>query len=235
VARRQTDVALFEVARVYEPSDEQLPREGSVFAAVFAGSRTLAGWSWDATPWDFFSAKGVLEAAFVSLGAPQPLAQAVGGMPFHPTRGAALTIGHSIAGVLGEVHPDVCERFGVPEGTILAEIALAPVFAAIGDRIQTEDIPRYPANYIDLALVVDEGVAAARIEELIRKAGAPEVASVRLFDLYSGEQIPAGKKSLAYALELRYPDRSLTDEEALEVRDRIVLVLRERAGAELRA
>jgi phenylalanyl-tRNA synthetase beta chain len=175
-----------------------------------------------------------LEAAFAALGSVRIAAQAVSGMPFHPTRGAALTVGNSIAGALGEVHPDVCDAFGVPEGTVLCEIALAPVFAAVTERAELEEIPRYPANYIDLALVVDEGVAAARIEELIWKAGDPEVASVRLFDLYSGEQIPEGKKSLAYALELRSPDRSLTDEEAAEVRDRIVLVLRERAGADLR-
>jgi phenylalanyl-tRNA synthetase beta chain len=116
----------------------------------------------------------------------------------------------------------------------VCEISLGPVFAAVQEKVQLRELPRFPANYIDLALVVDAGVPAARVEELIWKAGAPEVTQVRIFDLYEGEQIPAGKKSLAYALELRVPDRTLTDEEAATVRDRIVLVLRERAGAELR-
>jgi phenylalanyl-tRNA synthetase beta chain len=235
VARREGDLALFEIARVYEPSDEKLPREAPVLGAVFSGNRTPGGWEEDPAPWDFFSAKGLLEAAFDLLGAGPMAAQSVAGMPFHPTRGAALTMGSSIVGALGEVHPDVCAAYDVPEGTVMCELALAPVFSSIGGKVQVQEVPRFPANYMDLAIVVDERVAAARIEELIWKAGAPEVVDVRIFDLYVGEQVPAGKKSLAYALELRVPDRTLTDEEAATVRDRIVLVLRERAGAELRA
>ncbi|MEA2497943.1 MAG: phenylalanyl-tRNA synthetase beta chain [Actinomycetota bacterium] len=234
VAHRETDVALFEIARVYEPSDEKLPREALVLGAVFGGMRKPGDWQEPPEPWDFFGAKGVIEAAFESLGTRRPSAQPVGGMPFHPTRAAALTIGSSIAGAFGEVHPDVCARYDVPEGTLVCEISLGPVFAAVQEKVQLRELPRFPANYIDLALVVDAGVPAARVEELIWKAGAPEVTQVRIFDLYEGEQIPAGKKSLAYALELRVPDRTLTDEEAATVRDRIVLVLRERAGAELR-
>jgi phenylalanyl-tRNA synthetase beta chain len=235
MARRAAGASLFEIARVYEPTRETLPREASVLCAVFSGERSAGGWRGDPEMWDFFSAKGVIEAAMMGLGAPRPATQTVNGMPFHPTRGAALTIGDQVAGVLGEVHPDVCARFDVPEGTILCEVALSTVLSNLGSKKIVEEVPRFPANYIDLAVVVDERVAAARIEELIRKAGAPQVTSVQIFDLYVGEQIPNGKKSLAYALELRVPDRTLTDEEAAKVRDRIVLVLRERAQAELRA
>lgn len=235
VARRETGVALFEIARVYEPGGEKLPREASVLSAVFSGTRIPVSWQGDAQEWDFFTAKETIEAGIEALGVPPFSAQPVHGMPFHPTRGAALTIGRSLAGVLGEVHPDVCARFDVPEGTILCELGLGPILATFGGRVTAAEIPRFPGNYIDLAVVVDEGVAASRVQDLITRAGAPEVVSVRLFDLYTGEQVPEGKKSLAYALELRVPDRTLTDEEAATVRDRIVLVLRERAGAELRA
>ena len=84
-------------------------------------------------------------------------------------------------------------------------------------------------------MIVDESIPASRLESIIRSAGEPEVASVRLFDQYRGEQIPEGKKSLAFALELHDPTKTLTDEEALTVRDRVVDALREATGAELRA
>jgi phenylalanyl-tRNA synthetase beta chain len=234
VARHEPGVALYEIARVYEPSNEKLPREASVFCAAFSGVRRPSSWQGPEEPWDFFTAKGVIEAGMSALGVETLSFQSVNGMPFHPTRGAAITLGNSIAGVLGEVHPDVCARFDVPEGTILCELALGPILSTVGGRVTVSGLPRFPGNYIDLAVVVDEGVAAARVQDLIARAGAPEVVSVRLFDLYTGEQVPEGKKSLAYALELRNPDGSVTDEEATAVRDRIVLVLRERLGAELR-
>ncbi len=89
--------------------------------------------------------------------------------------------------------------------------------------------------YLDLAVVVDDAVPAATVEQVIRAAGAPEVTSVRLFDLYRGEQVAGGRKSLAYALELRSPERTLTDQEAETVRNRITSALRERVGGELRS
>jgi phenylalanyl-tRNA synthetase beta chain len=156
------------------------------------------------------------------------------GMPFHPTRAAAVSIAATTAGTIGELHPRVCERFDLPEGSIVFEVALAPVLAAMPSRVEVSELPRFPASFIDLAIVVDEAVRAAEIEEAITSAGAPELESVRLFDLYRGEQIPPGKKSLAYALHMRVPDRTLTDEDAAAVRARITAVLRERFTAELR-
>jgi phenylalanyl-tRNA synthetase beta chain len=137
-------------------------------------------------------------------------------------------------GAIGELHPDVCERWDVPEGTVMFEITLAPLFAALPERVKVEELSRYPAVYIDLALVVDDPVPAGLIEDVIRRVGAPEVSSVSLFDVYRGEQIPEGKKSLAYALELRSDERTLTDEDAERVEKRILAVLQERTGAELR-
>jgi phenylalanyl-tRNA synthetase beta chain len=235
VAHHPEGVALFELARVYEPSGDELPLEAGVIAAVFSGSRRLQGWLAGAAPWDFFSVKGVLEALLRSLGLPDPDLAPVGGMPFHPTRGSSVAVGGAVAGVLGELHPDVCHRFDVYEGTVAFELSLAPLLAALPGRVEVEDLPKFPPLLIDLAVVLDEDVAAARATEIVRAAGAPDVASVRLFDLYRGEQLPAGKKSLAWALEIRADDRTLTDEEALAVRDRIVAALDERLGAELRS
>ncbi|HEX2294264.1 MAG TPA: phenylalanine--tRNA ligase subunit beta [Actinomycetota bacterium] len=234
-AHRVEGVALFEIARVYEPSDDELPLEARVLAGVLSGRRRAAGWTAGAGAWDFFSAKGVLEAAFRSLRLPAPELSPGEAMPFHPTRAASMWIGGTVAGAFGEVHPDVCDRFDVPEGTVAFELSLAPVVAALPERVKAGELPKFPPLLIDLAVVVDEGVPARTVTEIVRAEGAPEVASARLFDLYRGDQIAEGKKSLAFALEIRAGDRTLTDEEALAVRDRIVAALGERVGAELRA
>jgi phenylalanyl-tRNA synthetase beta chain len=235
VAHHRADVALFEVARIYEPSGEKLPSEPLMLGAVFLGARRLPNWHSGSEPWDFFAAKGVLVEALRAVGY-EPLRFApASGAPFHPTRAATILLHGTSVGALGELHPDVCDGFGVPEGTVILELAAGSLIATVPDREKVEELPRFPANYIDLALVVEESVPAGRVEELIREAGAPELASVRLFDVYRGEQIGEGLKSLAYALELRAQDRTLTDAEALSVRERIVEMLADRTGAEIRA
>ena len=234
-AHRAEGVALFEVARVYEPTDRDLPLEAEVCAGVFSGVRRPQGWSAPAAAWDFFAVKGVLEAALRSLRLPAPELSPAVGLPFHPTRGSSVSVGGAVAGAFGELHPDVCERFDVPEGAVAFELSLAPLIAALPERVKVEELPKFPPLLIDLAIVVDEDVPARDATEIVGTAGAPDVASVRLFDLYRGEPVPTGKKSLAFALEIRAEDRTLTDEEALAVRDRIVAALAERVGAELRA
>jgi phenylalanyl-tRNA synthetase beta chain len=105
----------------------------------------------------------------------------------------------------------------------------------IPQRAKGSEISRFPSVFMDLAVIVDDGVPAMRIEDVIRGAGEPEVVSVHLFDQYRGEQIPEGKKSLAFALELHDLTRTMTDEDATRVRDGVVEALRRETGAELRA
>lgn len=234
-ARGTRSVALFEVARVYEPAAPgELPNEPLVLAAVVAGDRGPRSWR-GARAWDFFGAKGVLEAVFASLGVDAPASAPVGNMPFHPTRAAQVTFRGAPLGALGELHPDVCERFGVPEGAAAFEVAVDPVLAAVPERVSAPELPRFPAVYLDVAVVVDDVVPAQTVGDVVARAGRPEVVSSVLFDVYRGDQLPEGKKSLAYALELRSPERTLTDRDAEVVRDRILGALRERTGAELRS
>jgi phenylalanyl-tRNA synthetase beta chain len=234
VAHHAAGVALFEVARVFEPVGETLPREALVLGGVATGDRWPRSWNRAPMTWDFFAAKGVIEAGLASLGVQRPVVAPVSGMPFHPTRAGQVALGDVRLGAVGELHPQVCERFGVTEGTVAFELALAPVFAALPERVRTEELPKFPAVYLDLALVVDESVPARQVEDVIRGAGGPELVSVTLFDLYRGDQVPRGKKSLAYALELRSAERTLTDDDGGRTRDRILAALRERTGAELR-
>lgn len=227
-------IALFEIAKVYEPALDELPREAQVVAAVLAGSRRRRGWNERGRNWDFFAAKGVIEAMLSALGVDEATFAQGRSMPFHPTRAASVSIGGTLLGVIGEIHPDVCDAFEVPPGAVAFELALAPVLAALPDRVRAVAPPRFPAVLIDLAVVVDESVPAESVRSVIREAGAPELVSARLFDVYQGDQVPDGRKSLAFALELRDPERTLTDEDAVAVRDRILPALRERTGADLR-
>ena len=235
IAQRAESVALFEVARVYEPSREPLPREELCLGAVFCGRRGAASWRHSDQNWDFFSAKGVFESFIEAMEMPAVKWTPVSGMPLHPTRAASINLSGAPIGVFGEVHPRVCERFDVPERTIVFEIGLETLLSSLPGRAKVEELSRFPAVYMDMAVVVDEGIQAERIEDLIRRAGQPEVESVRLFDVYRGEQVPEGKKSLAYALNLRSRERTLTDEDADTVRNRILTVLAERTGAQLRS
>ena len=235
MAHRAPGVALFEVARVYEDEGQTLPQEARMLGAVFAGVRTPKSWNGDERPWDFFAAKGVLEAMCGALGVAVPRFVATRGGPFHPTRGASLVSGSGPVGAFGELDPRLCDRLGVPEGTVVLELSVSSLAAQLGDRVSVTEVPRLPATLIDLAVVVDADIPAEKVEEVVTKAGAPEVVSVRLFDLFEGDQVGAGKKSLAYSLALRAPDKTITDEAALQIRDRIVAALAERVGAELRS
>ncbi len=234
-AQHAGSIALFELARTYEPSDSDLPTQPLLLGAAFAGERKPQGWNAPSEPWDFFAAKGVLDAVLDSTGIPAPVYEPVSGPPFHPTRGAALLYGGERVGGIGQLHPEVCERFDVPDGTVCFELGVAALLAQLPEREQIADLERFPSVYMDIAVVVGEEVPAAAVTSLIRETGTPELVDVRLFDLYGGEQVAAGKKSLAYALQLRVPDRTLTDEEAAAVRDRIVAALKDPFDATLRA
>ncbi|MDQ3953924.1 MAG: phenylalanine--tRNA ligase subunit beta [Actinomycetota bacterium] len=234
VARRTESVALFELARIYEPSDGALPQEAEILTGAFTGERAPKRWNRGPAAWDFFAVKGIVEALLNAVGAPAPSFSPVSGAPFHLTRAARVELGDRVVGALGDVHPDVCASFDVPEGTVAFEIALAPVYAALSGRARGQELPKFPPMLIDLAVIVREETPAENVEVVIAELGTPEVTSVRLFDLYGGDQVPAGHKSLAFALELRSPDKTLTDEDAVRVRDRIMSGLAERVGARLR-
>ena len=234
-AHRAESAALFEASRVFEPTDAELPQEAPLLAAVCSGLSRGQEWTGPAQPWDFFLLKGVLEALLATLGIEGTEFGPVDGAPFHPTRAATIEIQGATVGALGEIHPDVCDRFDVPGGTVAFELSLSALFAALPGRPRVGELPKFPSIFIDLAVVVDDSVPAASVQTIIAELGRPETVSVRLFDLYRGDQIAAGKKSLAYALELRSSEKTMTDGEAAGVRERVVAGLADRTGAELRS
>jgi phenylalanyl-tRNA synthetase beta chain len=201
-------IALFELARVYLPSGEQLPEERWRVGGITSGG--------------FFAAKGAVEALYDALKLEARFERAE--EPFlHPGKSA-----HVEAGWVGELHPALgAEGFGA------FELDLETLFAGVPERIEYEDVITYPSLRQDLAVVVDEDVPAGELVAAAREA-APELREARVFDVYRGEPVSEGHKSVAIALSFQASDRTLSDEEAAGMRERIVASLRERFGAEIR-
>jgi phenylalanyl-tRNA synthetase beta chain len=204
------DVALFELARVYLPSGEARPDEH-----WHAGCMVEGG---------FLRAKGVLEALFEALHVELSVERGAWGF-LHPGKGARVT-----GGWLGELHPSLLEgEWGV------FELDLRVLFELVPERLVYEDVITYPALRQDLAFVVGEEVAGGEVIAAAREAAGPELREMRVFDVYRGGQIPEGKKSIALRVAFQSPERTLSDEDARRLRDKIVFALAERFGAELRA
>jgi phenylalanyl-tRNA synthetase beta chain len=203
-------IALFEVARVYLPSGEELPEERRHVGAIVNGG--------------FFRAKGAVEVLYDALKVEPRLERAK--LPFlHPGKAARLP-----AGWVGELHPALLDgAWGV------FELDLETLFAEAPEWSEYEDVITYPAVRQDLAFVVAEDVQAGELVAAAREAAGPELREARIFDVYRGGQIPEGRKSVALAVAFQSPERTLSDEDARALRERVVVALAERFGAELRA
>ncbi len=203
-------VALFEIARIYLPSGERLPEERWRVAGVVQGGYDVV--------------KGILETLYDALALELRVERGSHEL-LHPGKAAVTE-----AGWLGELHPTLLERtWGA------FELDLATLFDAVPDLIVYEDVLTYPATLQDIAVAVDEDVEVGALVDAAHAAAGELLREARVFDVYRGEQVGAGRKSVAIHLAFQSPERTLTEEEATEVRDRIVAALGERFAAELRS
>ncbi len=237
--RHADRLSLFEIGKVYLPVEgELLPEEPRRLGLLMVGRREVGSWDWPAREglMDFFDLKGVVEALLEGLhiagGTFAPAEHA----SFFPGRTAQLTIDGDAIGVFGEVHPQVRAAFDLPAElpVIMAEFDLEALLAHADAAHRVTPVPTQPAVYQDIALVVTEQTPAAEVEAVIRRAGGDLLEGVRLFDVYRGDPIPAGSKSLAYALTFRAPDRTLQEREVNRLRDQIVKAAEHELGARLR-
>jgi phenylalanyl-tRNA synthetase beta chain len=198
-------------------------------AALAVGPLTARSWRGEAVSGDFFALKGVLEALAAQLGAELSFVPAA--EPFlHPGRSAAVEVGGAAVGWLGELHPLVCREWDL-DAAVGFEIDAAPLLAAATAGAETyEDVTTFPAAYQDLAVVVPAEVAATAVRAAILAGGGELLQAAEVFDLFEGEQLGEGRKSLALALEFRAPDRTLTDEEVSAAREAIKAKLEEIGG-----
>ena len=224
-SRNNSYVRLFEIGKVYIPSEDEntLPTEKNLLTIGMYGEC------------DYLDLKGVVENIVEGLGVKNPKYERESeNVSYHPGKTAKLVVGRTVAGTLGEIHPDVSENYGVDEACFVATLDLDVLYESANTDRKYKALPKFPAVTRDIALLVEDAVLVQEIEETIRKAGGNLVEKVELFDIYKGKQIPDGKKSIAYAIAYRDENKTLTDKDVNKVHDKILRSLEYKLGATLR-
>ncbi len=232
--RHCADVRLFEIGPVYLlQAGEKLPQEPRRLALVLTGRRQPEFWADPDQPLmlDFFDLKGVVETLVADLHLPETTYRAASVSYLHPGKSAEWLLQGQALGSFGEMHPKTAAAYGLGDRPVLVgEFDLEAILAAVPARYTYTPVPRFPPALRDIAVIVDETVTAERLLTEIRAAGGSLLRGIRLFDLYRGESIPAGKKSLAYALTYQADNRTLTDKEVdkahRKIEDRLKHVLK---------
>lgn len=237
VNRRNFDVKLFENAFVYLPegSEDGLPHERRTLAAAITGHTGIADWHEKPCEVDFFDLKGTVETLLAAFGIKSiSYCEKADHPVFHPGRTAEVWAGKQRLGILGEVHPQVLKNMGINQRVYLFELDMEAVISQVDLTIRYQALPKHPDMVRDMAIMVDDTVEAARIEHIICQTGGKLLEDVKLFDIYQGQQIPAGKKSMAYSLVYRSSEKTLTDDEVNKVHNKITRRLAHEFGAEMR-
>ncbi len=237
-ARYQRTQQVFEIGKVYLQVDAVLPEEPMRLGILLTGTRDQPTWrtggAGDAL--DFYDLKGVIESLLGALHIDDFAYERATHSSFHPGRSANLLVRRKQVGAFGEIHPQLGQRFRLTDSKVFyAELEVAPLLQYQQRLHKIDPLLTTPAILEDIALVVDANVAANEVERVIRQAGGRLLKDVTLFDVYTGDPIPPGKKSLAYSLTYQDPERTLTDKNAARARKKIIGAARHRLRAELRS
>ncbi|MBA7639831.1 Phenylalanine--tRNA ligase beta subunit [subsurface metagenome] len=224
-------IRLFELGKVYLPRPKDLPDEPEVLCGILSGSRLERSWQGGDDLLDFYDAKGVVEGLLDQLGVDASF-EASRDESLHPVKQAAIVVAGNRLGVVGELHPKVSPAFEISGAVYLFEIDLNALLPFTIGYKEFQPILRFPAIVRDIALVVDAGISHQRVKDII--SSFPLVKQVSIFDVYLGDQVPQGKKSLAYRITFQSPTHTLTDEEVSKVQQQILSKLSRELGATLR-
>jgi phenylalanyl-tRNA synthetase beta chain len=230
-------ILLFEVGPIFMASEAgERPDELHRLSIALTGPRFIPGWQkTDPGVMDFYDLKGILTGLMVGLHLNFSIETALH-PSFHPGKCARLLVGDTQVGVFGELHPLVHDRYDFSPNPILAaDLNLDLLFSLIPGRYEMQPVSAFPPILEDLAIVVDDAIPAQQVADLISQAGGRLVVEITLFDVYRGEQIGQGKKSLAYSITYQSPEKTLTDSDVAQVRGRIISRLEQEIGAKLRA
>lgn len=224
--QRNKNARIFEVGKIYVPHAlplEELPDEIKyVSIGAYGGC-------------DFFEIKGAIEELFDAVGVESYSFEAdEAEKAFHPGKTAAIYIGKEKAGYIGEIHPDVAERYEIEEDVYIAEIKLESIIKNVAPEKKYKTLNRFPCVTRDIALLVDNDVPAAKVLEAIKKYAGKSLESIELFDVYQGKQIPDGKKSMAYSATFRAEGRTMNENDMTKIMDKLIKMLKNELGAELR-
>ncbi|MFC1914036.1 phenylalanine--tRNA ligase subunit beta [Chloroflexota bacterium] len=232
--RRHEDgsILLFEMGKVYLSREKDLPQEPDVLCAVLSGDGAAQSWLGHTEPPDFFAAKGMVEGLFFQMGINVSF-EPGNDKSLAPAGQAMVVIEGKKLGVVGELHPRVAGNFEIAEPVYLFEINVSELLPHTITHKIFQQIPRFPGIVRDLALVVDAAATHRQIHDIIKDFALIKEAAI--FDVYSGKQVPGGKKSLAYRVVYQSPDRTLTDDEVDKIQKKILNKLAQVVGATLRA
>lgn len=225
-------IKLFELGKVYIPRNEDLPDERYTLCAILAGLKEKKSWKESVEPLDFFDAKGIVEGLFEHLGT-EALFKESHDETLHPIKQAEITIHDNKVGVIGELHPGVAQAFEILEPVYLLEVDIKALLPFTSEHRIYKAIPRFPAVVRDIAIIVDSGITHQSIVDTIKSF--PLASQTTLFDVYTGEQVPAGKKSLAYRITFQSPASTLTDKDVDKVLQQIISRLSKDFEATLRS
>lgn len=237
-------LSFFEIGSVFELVENELPNEPRKLAIAMTGLRGATAWDVKDSPTlDFFDMKGRLEillrglrftdVSYSATDSVNPSTARRAGF-LHPGKAAEVKVNGQVVGVFGELHPLVNEKYELGDSPVLVAEFDIDLLRNITPTYGVTPVPEFPSMYEDIAIIVDESVAASRVEALIQQTGGKSVSDVRLFDVYRGDQVGAGKKSLAYNLTYQ-SDKTMTDADAAAIRNKIVKRLEQEIGAKLRS
>ena len=237
LARKNDDVALFEVGSVFFPKAlpvTELPDEVVKIAGAITGRRNAQGWNQTNDMVDFYDAKGIIEELLANLRVTRYTVEAGTHYAMHPGKTALFKKGRDVIATVGEVHPAVLSAYGITKPVYIFELDATTVMKYMAKDLKYKALPKYPATSRDLAMLVDVDVNAADIEKAMTKAAGQNLTQITLFDVYTGKQVEEGKKSLAFSLTFQSNDKTLTDAEIDPAIEKIVAKLQKAFTANLR-
>ena len=237
LARKNDDVALFEVGSVFFPKAlpvTELPDEVVKIAGAITGRRNAQGWNQANDMVDFYNAKGIIEELLANLRVTRYTVEAGTHYAMHPGKTALFKKGRDVIATVGEVHPAVLSAYGITKPVYIFELDATTVMKYMAKDLKYKALPKYPATSRDLAMLVDVDVNAADIEKAMTKVAGQNLTQITLFDVYTGKQVEEGKKSLAFSLTFQSNDKTLTDAEIDPAIEKIVAKLQKDFNANLR-
>jgi phenylalanyl-tRNA synthetase beta chain len=235
LSRRISDIQIFELGRVFHPRNrDELPDEPELVSGAITGLVGSQLWNQPTRPVDFFDIKGIIETFLHEIGIRSYQLRLTCHPSLQPDRGAEVAVGDTVMGMLGEVHRKVLDNYDIDQDIYIFELDFSKLLTSTIPEVKFQPLPVFPSVHRDMAVVVTSDISSLQIENTIRSVGEDLVRSVNLFDVYMGKQVAANMRSLAYSIEYYSPARTLTDDEADEVHEKIISALAERFGAELR-
>lgn len=232
--RGQKDVQIFELGTVFTQAQPK-PQEEVAVGVVLTGNWEGKQWYGASEEVNFYDVKGLVEFFCRQLNLADCHLHAADHPVFHPAQAVELVSGRNVLGLAGRVHPLIEEAYGLDQPVYLLHLHVDQLVKHQAPLRKFQEIPRFPAVTLDLALVVDEQVSWSRLASLVKQSGAPLLKAVYLFDVYRGTGVPAGKKSMAFSLTYQAKDRTLTDAEVQHIQERIIRRAEVELGAQVRS